>query len=60
MRRLLLAIGLAAGIGGAAMSAEPPPLPELKFAAIPIAAREKFLGDRWSYMEAGRAGAGGR
>lgn len=34
-----------------------PPLPELRLARIPAASRQRHLGDRWSWLEAGPADA---
>ena len=50
----LLLLGLVAHVS-CMLAQTLPPLPDLKFAEI--GARDKYLGDRWSYMEAGRADA---
>lgn len=56
-RRLIaLATGLLfASAMSAEVRADPPPLPEIRFAEVPAAARAAYQGDRFSYMEAGRA-----
>ena len=54
MRAQLCALALALMLTPAAAQMVPP-LPELKFA--PISTRESYLGDRWSYTEAGKADA---
>lgn len=59
MRRLSAPVILAllALTSARAQTPSIPPLPELKLAEIAADARASYLGDRWSYMEAGRPDA---
>jgi pimeloyl-ACP methyl ester carboxylesterase len=50
-------LGLAIAAPAAQAQVSRPPLPELRFVEIPAAARARFNGDRFSYMEAGPANA---
>ena len=54
--RLALGAALAAASPALADTARPA-LPELRFVEIPASARAQFAGDRFSYMEAGKADA---
>lgn len=59
-RRAKLAAGLAvvaSALFSGAMAQPLPQLPELSFAEIPEAARAKYVGDRFSFMESGRPDA---
>lgn len=43
--------------GAAPAFSTPPPLPELSLARIPAASQSRYLGDRWSCLEAGHTDA---
>jgi pimeloyl-ACP methyl ester carboxylesterase len=55
LTRLYAVAALGLALVTPAVTQTPPLLPELKFAEI--GARDKYIGDRWSYMETGTTGA---
>ena len=55
MPAAIVALQVCFGVPAMAQISSLPPLPELKFVEIPAASRANYLGDRWSYMETGRA-----
>ncbi len=55
--KIITALFMCAGalLGAPAVKAETPTVPELQFVEIPPTLRDRFIGDRISYMEAGKA-----
>jgi pimeloyl-ACP methyl ester carboxylesterase len=54
---IVFGLCLSTAAGPAQAASEIPPLPDIQFVEIPAASRANYQGDRFSYMEAGRADA---